>query len=145
MLAGEDSQGRNASGYADAFNRVYISPPHNSGNSYENRRILRRENLTIHGPMSDKSKNDDPDKVALTLPGTVEKVIPPFHPSMPEKAEVSVEGADELYREIRVENTLTDQNGNEVSLKPGAQVEVTIEADADATKPKNEPDEKPNK
>jgi len=64
---------------------------------------------------------------------------------MPEKAEVSVEGADELYREIRVENTLTDENGNEVSLKPGAQVDVTIEADADAMKPKNEPDEKPKK
>jgi len=81
----------------------------------------------------------------VTLRGTVEKVIPPFHPSMPEKAEVSVEGADELYREIRVENTLTDENGNEVSLKPGAQVDVTIEADADAMKPKNEPDEKPKK
>jgi len=93
----------------------------------------------------DKSKDDDQDKVAVTLPGTVKKVIPPFHPSMPEKAEVSVEGADELYREIRVENTLTDENGNEVSLKPGAQVDVTIEADADAMKPKNEPDEKPKK
>ena len=93
----------------------------------------------------DKSKDDDQDKVAVTLPGTVKKVIPPFHPSMPEKAEVSVEGADELYREIRVENTLTDENGNEVSLKPGAQVDVTIEADADATKPKSEPDEKPKK
>jgi len=57
----------------------------------------------------------------------------------------SAEGADELYREIRVENTLTDENGNEVSLKPGAQVDVTIEADADAMKPKNEPDEKPKK
>jgi len=93
----------------------------------------------------DKSKDDDQDKVAVTLPGTVKKVIPPFHPSMPEKAEVSVEGADELYREIRVENTLTDENGNEVSLKPGAQVDVTIEADADATKPKNAPEEKPTK
>jgi hypothetical protein len=40
---------------------------------------------------------------------------------------------------------LTDENGNEVSLKPGAQVDVTIEADADATKPKNAPEEKPTK
>ena len=31
------------------------------------------------------------------------------------------------------------------ALKPGAQVDVTIEADADATKPKNEPDEKSKK
>jgi hypothetical protein len=95
--------------------------------------------------MSDKSKDDDQDKVAVTLPGTVKKVIPPIHPSLPEKAEISVEGADELYREIRVENALNDEHGNEVSLKPGAEVQVTIEADADATKPKNEPDEKPKK
>ena len=95
--------------------------------------------------MSDKSQDDDQDKAAVTLPGTVKRVIPPFHPSMPEKAEISVEGADELYREIRVENTLSDESGNEVSLKPGAQVDVSIEADADATKPKNEPDEKRKK
>jgi hypothetical protein len=95
--------------------------------------------------MSDKSKDDDQNKVAVTLPGTVKKVIPPIHPSMPEKAEISVEGADELYREIRVENTLSDESGNEVSLKPGAQVDVSIEADADATKTKNEPDEKRKK
>ena len=95
--------------------------------------------------MSDKSKDDDQDKVAVTLPGTVKKVIPPIHPSMPEKAEISVEGADELYREIRVENALNDEHGNEVSLKPGAEVQVTIEADADARKPKNEPDEKRKK
>jgi len=90
--------------------------------------------------MSDKSKDDDQDKVAVTLPGTVKKVIPTIHPSLPEKAEISVEGADDLYREIRIENTLSGESGNEVSLKPGAEVDVTIEADADATKPKNEPD-----
>ena len=95
--------------------------------------------------MTDKSKDDDQDKVAVTLPGTVKKVIPPIHPSMPEKAEISDDGADELYREIRVENALNDEHGNEVSLKPGAEVQVTIEADADATKPKNEPDENPKK
>jgi hypothetical protein len=90
--------------------------------------------------MTDKSKDeskDNQDTVAVTLPGVVKKVIPPIHPSMPEKAEISVEGADDLYREIRVENTLSDDSGNEVGLKPGAEVQVTIEADADATKPKN--------
>ena len=95
--------------------------------------------------MSDKSKDDDQDKAAVTLPGTVKKVIPPIHPSLPEKAEISVEGADDLYREIRIENTLSGESGDEVSLKPGADVEITIEADADATKPKNEPDKKSKK
>ena len=49
-----------------------------------------------------------------------------------------MEGADHLYRELRIENTLTDENGDEVRLKPGAEVEVTIEAEASATTPKNE-------
>jgi hypothetical protein len=73
------------------------------------------------------------DKPSTTLPGTVEKIIPSPDPSEPEKAQIAVEGADHLYREIRIENTLTDENGDEVSLKPGARVDVTVEADATET------------
>lgn len=76
------------------------------------------------------------EKPSVTLPGTVEKIIPSPHPSEPEKAQISVEGADDLYRELRVENALQDENGNQVALKAGAQVDVTIEADVSATKPK---------
>jgi hypothetical protein len=58
------------------------------------------------------------------------------HPSSgePEKAQIAVEGADHLYREIRVPNTLVDANGNKVKLEEGAEVDITIEADAVATK-----------
>ena len=76
------------------------------------------------------------EKPSVTLPGTVEKIIPSSHPGDPEKAQIGIEGADDLYREIRVENTLQDENGEEVSLRPGAQVDVTIAADAAATIPK---------
>lgn len=76
-----------------------------------------------------------PEKPSVTLPGTVEKIIPPPVPSMPEKAQISVEGADDLYKEIRLENTLTDENGKEVKLKEGAKVEVTLEADPKDTTP----------
>ena len=65
------------------------------------------------------------EKPNVTLPGKVEKIIEPAGPSEPEKAEISVEGADPLYQEIRIENSLTDENGDEVRLKKGAQVEVT--------------------
>jgi DNA-binding NarL/FixJ family response regulator len=78
------------------------------------------------------------EKPAVTLPGTVEKVIPPLHPNQPEKAQISVEGAEDLYKEIRVDNTLQDPTGNPVALKAGAQVEVTIEADREATEPKKQ-------
>jgi hypothetical protein len=73
-------------------------------------------------------------KPAVTLPGRVEKVIPANYE--PEKAQISVDGADPLYNEIRVENTLQDQEGKQVKLKPGDQVDVTIEGDPDATIPK---------
>jgi len=76
------------------------------------------------------------EKPNVTLPGTVEKIIE-SSPSEPEKAQISIEGGDVLYREIRIENTLTDENGEEVALKKGAEVEVTVEADKDATRPKN--------
>jgi hypothetical protein len=73
-----------------------------------------------------------------TLPGTVEKVIKSPFPSEPDKAQIAVEGADHLYREIRIENSLTDENGDEVALKPGAKVEVTVEADLQDTVKKTE-------
>jgi hypothetical protein len=79
----------------------------------------------------------DSEKPSVTLPGTVEKIIPPPHPSQPEKAQIGVEGADDLYREIRIENTLQDEDGKPVALKQGAKVEVTIEADPAATQPKH--------
>jgi hypothetical protein len=73
------------------------------------------------------------DKPSVTLPGTVENVIEPSHPSEPEKAQIVVEGADHLYREIRIDNTLTKKNGEKVSMKKGAHVEVTVEAPPEAT------------
>ena len=73
------------------------------------------------------------ERPSAILPGTVEKIIKSPFPSEPEKAQITVEGADHLYRELRVENTLTNENGDEVSLKPGAHVEVTLEADAKDT------------
>jgi hypothetical protein len=88
--------------------------------------------------MTDKTKEESrPDeKVKLTLPGTVEKIIPPLVPDEPEKAQIAVHGAEELYREIRVENTLQDEAGNPVSLKKGAEVEVTIAAEPKDVKTK---------
>lgn len=72
------------------------------------------------------------EKPSTTLPATVERIIESPHPSLPEKVQIAIEGADHLYRELRIENTLTDENGDKVQLKPGAEVEVTIEADPSA-------------
>jgi uncharacterized protein YfaS (alpha-2-macroglobulin family) len=76
------------------------------------------------------------DKPSITLPAVVEKAIKSPSPRIPEKAQITVEGADHLYRELRIDNTLTDENGKKVRLKQGAEVEVTIEAEPEATIPK---------
>jgi hypothetical protein len=71
------------------------------------------------------------------LQGTVQKVIKAL-PNEPEKAQIGIEEADELYREIRVENVLTSEDGEKVRLKEGAKVEVVVEADSNATLKKPE-------
>jgi hypothetical protein len=82
-----------------------------------------------------KPKDERPseEKATVTLPGTVEKIIPAVGDHEPEKAQIAIEGADDLYREIRIDNTLQDEVGNDVSLKKGAEVEVTIAADLETT------------
>jgi hypothetical protein len=77
------------------------------------------------------------EKPSVTLPGTVEKIIKPSEPNEPEKAQISIEGADDLYREIRIENSLTAENGDEVRLKKGAEVNVTVNAAPEVTAPKS--------
>jgi len=89
--------------------------------------------------MNDKSETDKSDKPSVTLPGTVEKIINPVVPSEPEKAQIAVEGGDDLYKEIRIDNTLQNEKGEDVSLKPGARVEVTVEAEPEATTSKKTP------
>ena len=65
--------------------------------------------------------------------GTVQKIIKPVVPGEQEKAQISVEEGDDLYREIRVENVVTDENGEKARLKAGSDVDVVVEADSDAT------------
>ena len=72
-------------------------------------------------------------KAQVTKPGRVQKIIKSPLTNEPEKAEISVEDADHLYREIRIENTLKDEKGKSVKLKEGADVEVVIEADENDT------------
>jgi len=77
------------------------------------------------------------EKPNVTLSGKFEKIIKSPDPSEPEKAEISLRDGDPLYQEIRIENSLTDENGDEVSLKKGAEVDVTVEAEKNATIPKS--------
>jgi hypothetical protein len=69
------------------------------------------------------------ERPKTVIPGTVDKLIPSARPNQPEKAQISIEGTDHGYRDLRIENSLTDEHGDEVKLKKGAHVEVTVMAE----------------
>jgi hypothetical protein len=61
-----------------------------------------------------------------TLSGIVEAIIDSPHAGEPEKAQIAIEGANDLSREIRIENTLKTEDGEDVNLKLGAVVQITV-------------------
>jgi hypothetical protein len=69
-----------------------------------------------------------PERASTIMRGTVDKIILSRSRKQPEKAQIAVERGTRRYRNLRIENTLTDENGDEVKLKKGAHVEVTVAA-----------------
>jgi hypothetical protein len=69
------------------------------------------------------------ERPSTTMPGTVDKIIPSRGPSQPEKAQIAVDHIDHRHRDLRIENTLTDEHGGDVKLKKGARVQVTVTAE----------------
>ena len=69
------------------------------------------------------------EQPTTTVPGTVDKIIPSSRPSQPEKAQIAVDGAHKPHRDLRIENALIDEHGDDVKLKKGARVEVTVAAE----------------
>ena len=66
---------------------------------------------------------------SMTMPGTVSKIIRSRRPSEPEKAQIVVD--ESQGGNLRIENTLVDEHGNDVSLKKGAHVDLTVTAKGD--------------
>lgn len=77
-------------------------------------------------------------RARTTKTGKVEKVIKAVVPTEKDKAEIHIPSAEPLYQEIRIDNELKSADGETVELKPGADVEIHIEADKAATKKKSE-------
>jgi hypothetical protein len=74
-----------------------------------------------------------PEQPRTVIPGTVDKLIPSPRPNQPKKAQIAIEG-DHGYQDLRIENSLTDEHGDEVKLKKGAHVEITVAARPDVVK-----------
>ena len=73
----------------------------------------------------------DPDHIVeqptVILPGTVDAIIPPTT-TEPEKAQVTVADAEPGAQTLRIENVLTDENGDDAKLAEGEHVEVSVTA-----------------
>ena len=67
-----------------------------------------------------------PEQPSTTMTGTVEKIVPSLRPNQPEQAQISLDGAERGYRDLRIENALIDEHGDDVKLKKGGHVEVTV-------------------
>ena len=70
------------------------------------------------------------EQPSTTMPGTVDKIIPSQRPSRPEKAQITVDRNDHRHRTLRIDNSLTDEHGDDVKLKKGVHVEVTVTAES---------------
>jgi len=64
-------------------------------------------------------------KATIRLSGKVQKIIPSRDPAVPDRVEISFEGAEDLYREIRINNCFLD--GRALGLEEGDQVQLLIE------------------
>jgi hypothetical protein len=60
------------------------------------------------------------------MSGTVEKIIPKQNPGQPERADISVEEVELPSQSLLIENTLIDENGDEVRLKKGTRVDIMV-------------------
>jgi hypothetical protein len=69
-----------------------------------------------------------PEHPSTTVLGTVDKIIPPTGPRQPEKAQIGIDEVDQRHGTLRIENTLTDEHGDDVKLRKGAHVDVTVTA-----------------
>ena len=68
---------------------------------------------------------------SATLPGTVKRIVKSTSRDFPDKAEIAVQGSESKYKEILIDNTLTNYGGEQVHLEAGAKVEVKVTEKAD--------------
>jgi hypothetical protein len=95
--------------------------------------MVRHTAISMRGLLRIQKKAGQMTRKQKKLHGTVQKIIKPLHSSQPEKAQIDVDEADDLYREIRVENEVISDAGQKARLKQGEKVDVIVEVDSKAT------------
>lgn len=71
-----------------------------------------------------------------SVPAMAGKVLPPLN-SPTGRVEISIPAAEDLFREIRLENSFQGVDGKAVALSSGAQLTITFEAEISGTVPTN--------
>src|SRR5579871_5974551 len=56
---------------------------------------------------------------SVSMPGTVNKIISPRNTNQPGHVQITVDGADPGYRDLRFENILIDEHGDDMTLEIG--------------------------
>ncbi len=68
------------------------------------------------------------------MAATANKILPSID-GPKRKVEISIPQADDLFREIRIENQLIGGDGKPVALTTGARLTLTLEAEISVTVP----------
>jgi lipoate-protein ligase A len=90
--------------------------------------LVRQKELRF--PEHDCANNGQRTRPWKKVSGTAQKIVKDAYKHGPDVVEVDIPEAHDLFREIRIENTFTDRDGHQVSLKLGAHLEVMFEAEA---------------
>jgi hypothetical protein len=75
---------------------------------------------------TDKTVTPSYPKESITLPATVDELIPAEHAGELDQACISLDGEREPYNEIRVENPLHSSSGGTVTLAKGDHVRLSV-------------------
>jgi|SRR5579864_2229876 2'-5' RNA ligase len=69
-----------------------------------------------------------------TVPAVVNKLVKSVLSDEPDKVEISITGAQDLFREIRIENSFSNVDGRLIALTSGVHLDVTFEAETGGNK-----------
>jgi hypothetical protein len=75
-------------------------------------------------------------KCKTTKRASVSKIIRPIYAPDEEQAEIILHDGDHLYREIRIANRLRRDDGQDVCLIEGVDVDVSVEANEEDCHPR---------
>lgn len=100
--------------------------------------LLRELNDLVRRKESRFSQHDRANPRQRTRPwktvhGKVQKIVKDVYRNRADLVEINIPAADHLFREIRIENTFSDIDGQQMALQAGTQLDITFEADLEGT------------